>query len=250
MPEYPQLIAITLTFLLAGTVKGVLGLGLPTVSLALITLVADLPTAMTLMLLPSLVTNLWQACAGPYTRPVLKRIWPLLSTAAIAVLIGGLLFKVIHLSWLTALLGLLIMLYSLISLGGARLAINSATEKPLGLVTGLVNGLLTGLTGSSVVPGVMYLQALGMPRQMFIQSMGFLFSVSTAALVIAFWLNGMLDQSLSLISLWAVFPALLGMPLGQWLGKFIPEKHFRTVFFGSIGFIGAFILLSNIPMPS
>ena len=50
--------------LLAGTVKGVVGLGLPTVTLALLTATTGLEAAVAVMLLPSLVTNLWQALAG------------------------------------------------------------------------------------------------------------------------------------------------------------------------------------------
>ncbi len=63
MPDPPTLIAIAVTFLLAGTVKGVIGLGLPTVSLGLLTAALDLTTAMALMIVPSFVTNVWQAVA-------------------------------------------------------------------------------------------------------------------------------------------------------------------------------------------
>lgn len=246
MPDNPDIIAIMLTFLLAGTVKGVLGLGLPTVSLGLLTLLADLPTAMTVMLLPALLTNLWQAFAGQHTRGALLRLWPLLVAAGLSVAIGGLLFKQIQLQWLTVLLGLLIVLYSLISLAGIKLTLSPASETSTGMACGLVNGILGGLTGSFVVPGVMYLQALDMPRQMLLQSMGLLFSISTVALAISLWANGLLNQSMTQLSFWAVFPALLGMPLGQWLGKHLPDKHFRTLFFCSIGVIGGFILLGGI----
>jgi uncharacterized membrane protein YfcA len=42
--------AVSGTFLLAGMVKGVIGLGLPTVSPALLTVTFDLPSAMALLL--------------------------------------------------------------------------------------------------------------------------------------------------------------------------------------------------------
>ena len=56
--------AMGLVFTLAGFVKGVVGLGLPTVCLALLSVLTDLPSAMALMLVPSFVTNLWQASVG------------------------------------------------------------------------------------------------------------------------------------------------------------------------------------------
>ena len=55
------LILVFSTFLLAGMIKGVIGLGLPTVSLAILTVVIGLPQAMALLLVPSLLTNVWQA---------------------------------------------------------------------------------------------------------------------------------------------------------------------------------------------
>ena len=245
MPDAPLFISVLLTFLLAGTIKGVIGLGLPTVSLTLLTLLADLPTAMVLMLLPSLVTNLWQAFAGSHAREAIQRLWPLLLSAGGTVFVGGLFFSQLRLDLLSALLGLLILFYALASLAGWQLPLDHTNEKREGWVVGTINGVLTGLTGSSVVPGVMYLQALDMPRQMFIQSMGLLFSVSTLALAISLWLNNLLHESLTYLSFWAVFPAVLGMPIGQWLSRRIPDKLFRRAFFISLAVMGTFVLLRS-----
>ena len=69
------ILAIAAAFLIAGTVKGVIGLGLPTVSLALLAVLIDLPTAMALLLVPSFVTNLWQAMVGGNGGAILRRFW-------------------------------------------------------------------------------------------------------------------------------------------------------------------------------
>jgi len=53
------LIVATVTFLLAGFVKGVIGLGLPTVSMGLLTLVMAPAKAASLLIVPS------RASAGP-----------------------------------------------------------------------------------------------------------------------------------------------------------------------------------------
>ena len=47
-------------FIAAGIVKGVVGLGLPTLSMALLALAMALAQAAALLILPSLVTNVWQ----------------------------------------------------------------------------------------------------------------------------------------------------------------------------------------------
>src|SRR5207249_7074320 len=58
------IVVVASTFLLAGMVKGVIGLGLPAVTLGVLTVAFDLPSAMSLLLVPSFVTNLWQASVG------------------------------------------------------------------------------------------------------------------------------------------------------------------------------------------
>ena len=65
-------------FLLAGFVKGILGQGLPTVAVGLLSLVMSPGEATALLLLPAIVTNIWQGLAGPATVMLLRRLWPTL----------------------------------------------------------------------------------------------------------------------------------------------------------------------------
>ena len=85
----PTIIAIAGTFLLAGAVKGVIGLGLPTVSLAVLAVALNLTNAMALLLVPSFVTNVWQAVVGGHGWSLLRRIWLFLLVAAITVRLGA-----------------------------------------------------------------------------------------------------------------------------------------------------------------
>ena len=78
------------TFILAGGVKGVIGLGLPTVSLAILTIAFDLTTAMALLLVPSFVTNVWQALVGGEALNVIKRLWWFFTIATATIWIGSL----------------------------------------------------------------------------------------------------------------------------------------------------------------
>ena len=120
MFETPIIIAIVATFFLAGAVKGVIGLGLPTVSLALLTVATDLTSAMALLLVPSLVTNLWQALTGGHLKAALGRIWPFLAMATVTVWLGALALTRVDLALLSALLGALLIVYSAFSLAVLR----------------------------------------------------------------------------------------------------------------------------------
>src|SRR5690606_356108 len=155
-----QLVLIAVSFLLAGGVKGVIGMGMPTVSLALLTATVGLHPAMGLLLVPTIVTNIWQAFAGGHLRQILRRQWLFLGGSAVAVWPGVHVLASVDPRWMSLLLGLLIVLYSVAGLGLLRASMPRLPERPAGAVAGLLNGLITGMTGSSVFPGVAYLQSL------------------------------------------------------------------------------------------
>lgn len=240
--EIVTALIIAVTFLAAGTVKGMIGLGLPTVALALLTATLGLEAAMALMLVPSFVTNLWQGMVGGQLRAIVARLWPFLVAATATVWIGGALATSIDVALLSALLGLLVLFYGAMGLVRAAPALSVSTERWAGPLTGAVNGVLTGMTGSFVVPGVPYLQALGLPRDMLVQAMGVLFTLSTLALGLALSGRGFLGPETGLISLAAVVPALIGMVIGQRLRQSIDEAAFRKVFFSALLVLGAFIV--------
>ena len=238
--------AIIATFVLAGAVKGVIGLGLPTVSLGLMTAVLDLPSAMALMILPSLVTNLWQGVVGGNLRVLLVRLWPFLGMATVTIWLGAQALSRIELSWLSALLGVLLIAYSGLNLAGVRLSIGPSQERIAGPGFGLVNGVLTGMTGSFVMPGVMFLQAIGLPRDQLVQAMGILFTLSTAALAFALGAGGLWSAELGITSALAVIPAILGMVLGTRIRGRLSEAAFRRVFFLSILVLGLYIVVRSL----
>ncbi len=241
MFDVSTVLVVVGTFLIAGVVKGVIGLGLPTVSLALLTVAVGLPQAMALLLVPSFATNLWQALVGGNGVAILQRLWPFLLTATITVWVGTMALTRVDSSWLSALLGGLLITYSTVNLAGYRFAIATRREAWIGPLVGSVNGILTGMTGSFVIPGVMFLQAIGLPRDKLIQAMGILFTASTLALAIALQGNRLLTVELGSLSTAALLPAIIGMAIGQRIRQQLPEQLFRRVFFVSLLLLGAYI---------
>ncbi len=238
------LLATAATFLLAGAVKGVIGLGLPTISLGLLTVLLDLPSAMALLIVPSFATNLWQAAVGGNGRALLRRIWLFLAVATATIWIGATALTRLDLALLSTLLGLLLIAYAGLGLSGFRLSLSARQELWAGPAFGLANGVLTGMTGSFVVPGVMFLQAIGLTRDQLVQAMGMLFTVSTAALALALHGNALLNRELALTSAAALAPAILGMIAGQGIRRRLSEARFRQVFFVGILLLGGYIVTS------
>lgn len=232
------------TFLLAGTVKGVIGLGLPAVSLGILTATIGLKPAMAILLIPSFATNLWQAVDGGHGRMLLRTLWPFLVPAVACVWLGAAILGRVDVTWLSALLGLLLMVYGLFSLLRPSFRVRRGNW-PLAAVLGAINGVFSGLTGSFVVPGAFYLQAIGLSRDQLVQAMGILFTASTTMLAFAMGGQNLLNLELGAMSAVALLPALLGMAVGQKLRRRLSEAGFRRVFLLSLLGLGGYILVRS-----
>ena len=238
-----MLFAIAATFVIAGGVKSVIGLGLPTISLGLLTATLDLTTAMALLIAPSFVTNVYQASSGGHVGVILRRIWPFFLMTTATVWLGATALAGVDPGVLTALLGLLLVAYGGLNLAGIRLKIPAHSEEWMGPVFGAANGILNGITGSFVVPGVMYLQCIGLSRDMLVQAMGMLYTASTVALAFALGTNALLSTELGIASLLTVIPSLNGMWAGRNLRQRLSEAQFRSALFIAIVLLGIYILV-------
>jgi len=231
------------TFFLAGLTKGVIGLGLPTVSLAVLTAFFGLKDAIPLILIPSLVTNLLQAFSGPHLKDLIKRFWSLLLAGVTGIFAVSEVFANSSSEQLSLILGISIIIYSGFGLSSINSVNLTKREKWYSPIVGIVTGAFTGLTGSFVVPAVPYLQSLGLTRDQFIQAMGIWFSVATGALAVMLGIRGLLPMDQNIISTAALLPAVIGMSIGQVIRRRLSEIRFRRIFFFSLLFMGIYIIV-------
>ena len=244
--DIPLLGAIIGTFLLAGAVKGVIGLGLPTVSLALLSAIAGLPVALQLMVIPSAVTNAWQALDGTALVPLLRRFWSLLITSFVGVWLAYGLLLVARPDAMTALLGVVLCVYAVFGLGAPSPRWRVSRESLVSPIVGLSTGALAGATGSLVMPVVAYLRALGLGRDALIQMMGLSFTVTTVAIGVAIADHGGFDDKLLGASIIALAPALIGMKLGQRLRRGVNEVVFARCMFLGLLVVGVHLIWKGI----
>ena len=233
------------TFLLAGFVKGVIGLGLPTVAVGLLSVIMAPAQAAALLIAPSLITNVWQMAAGGSLLAVSRRLWSMMlgicaGTYASAGLLTG------HSKGgATTALGVALVLYAITGLSALRLTVSSRFEAWLSPLMGAATGFVTGATGVFVVPAVPYLQALGLEKDELVQALGLSFTISTVALGLTLASGGALTASLAGASLLALAPALGGMALGQYVRTRISAAAFRRWFFWGLFGLGGHLVLQT-----
>lgn len=236
-------------FLVAGAVKGVVGMGLPTVAIGLLGLVTAPAEAAALMLVPSLATNLWQFAAGPHARAVAARLSLAMAAIFVATILATGLIAGAGAERARLALGIVLVLYALVGLLGLRLPVWPKAQSWAGPLAGAATGLLTGATGVFVLPIVPYLAGLGLAREALIQAMGLAFTVATLALAVGLHLNDALPAQALGLSTLAVAPAVVGMMLGAALRKRIRPETFRTVLFVGLGLLGAQLALASVTAP-
>ncbi len=229
----------TLAFLLAGFVKGVIGLGLPTVSIGLLTLVMAPAKAASLLIVPSFVTNVWQLAAGPSFWRLARRLWPMLAGIVLGTLAGTGLLTGSHAGQAAVALGLLLMLYAGLGLTSMRFSVAPAAERWLGPLIGALTGLITAATGVFAIPAVPYLGALNLDKEDMIQALGLSFTASTIALAAALAAGGAFALGDVGLSTAALAPAVLGMAAGGAMSGRFSERTFRRAFFGGLLVLGA-----------
>ena len=234
-------------FAIAGMIKGTIGLGLPAVSMALLTLLMSPFQAATLLIIPSLVTNIWQLFAEGHVLRLIRRFWSLL----LGIIVGTIwsVFPTLGQGEFQSeiLLGGMLALYGTYGLFAKNMPNLSPHEKWLSPIIGYLGGALTVATGVIVIPVVPFLQSLHLKRDDLVQSLGLAFTVSTVCLAIYLYLNPVdqmnIDWKMSLI---ALIPALIGMWFGTKIRYRIPEQKFRKLFFLGLVLFGSYMVLHQL----
>ena len=238
-------ILVIATFLLAGMIKGVIGLGLPTIAMSLLGLAMAPAQAAALLIIPATLTNLWQLAFGGHLRQLVRRLWPMLLAIFLGTGAGTLWIGMAGGHWIVRGLGAALLLYALSGLFLPTLQVGSRAERWLAPLCGVLTGVITSAAGVFVIPAVPYLQALGLNRDQLVQALGLSFTVSTLALAAGLFWRGALGGGELGASLLALIPAVAGMLLGQWLRQRISATLFKRVFFIGLGVLGGHLLISG-----
>jgi uncharacterized membrane protein YfcA len=235
-----------LTFVVAGLVKGVIGMGLPTIAMGLLSLVLPPVQAAAVLVVPSLVTNVWQLVAGANPIALFRRLQSMMAGVVVGTLAGAGILVGNKAGLAVTALGVALVLYALVGLAGLKISVGRRHELWLAPLVGATTGLVTGATGVFVLPAVPYLQAIGLTKDELVQALGLSFTVSTIALAAGLLHRDAFPSASAGLSLMALAPASGGMWLGQRLRRRLDASAFRRVFFAGLFVLGLYLALRGI----
>jgi len=244
--EIVSLLVIAAVFLMAGAVKGVSGMGLPTISMSILGLFMLPAKAAMLMVIPSLLTNIGQ-CIGPYWRSLIKSFWLMWLAQALVTIFStysGLNAIDGH---ATLFLGFVLILYGVWGLFKPTLPVVGGHRLIVGGTIGLLSGLVTAATGVFVIPMVPYLQSLRLSKDEFIQALGISFIIATMALMIRLGTTNTKDWSAHILGMViAVVAAFVGLWLGSLLRNKLNQSQFQRALYAVFTVLGLLMTYKSI----
>jgi uncharacterized protein len=240
----PLLILIAAAFLLAGFVKGVIGLGLPTVSMGLLAVTMPPSHALAIVIAPAIITNIWQTFGGPYLRDIIRRLWPLMAGTVVGIWLNAGMLTGPYARYGTIVLGLLLVIYAIVGLSKVSFKVGRRHEKWLGGLIGLITGVVSAATGVQVLPSMPFMQAIGMEKDELVQALGVFFTVATMALAFNLTAAGLLSASTALPGAVAMAASFAGMFIGQAVRSRMQPEAFRRWFLIAMILLGIYLAAS------
>ena len=237
----PLLLLIAAAFLLAGFVKGVIGLGLPTVSMGLLAVTMQPSHALAIVIVPAIVTNIWQTFVGPYLRDIIRRLWPLMVGTVIGIWLNSGMLTGPYARYGTIVLGILLVIYAIIGLNKFSFSVARSDEKWIGGIVGVMTGVVSAATGVQVIPSMPFMQAIGMEKDELVQALGVFFTVATVALAFNLTASGLLTTATALPGAVAMAASFAGMFIGQAVRSRLEPETFRRWFLIAMILLGLYL---------
>jgi len=233
-----QIGLIAVAFTIAGIAKGAIGMGMPPIAIGLMSFAVPLESAIAIMVLPTMVTNIWQAVYGGGFKPLMRRFGTMAVTAMIGILAVGLLLSDLGSPSTAGWVGVLLVLYSIIALTPWRPSVPRRAEPWANPLIGLVSGAVAGSTGVAAVPFLPYMQSLDMDRHELVQALGIMFLFITGMLAVSLAMHGAYHMANSVAGVAAVAPTMVGVWIGQHARRRLSPETFRRIFIVGMLLVG------------
>jgi len=231
VPDLPTILYVFLSLFLGGLLKGVVGLGLPLVSMPLLTFAVPLKTAVALVIVPIFVTNLAQSFQGGLASPTFRRFWLSMIVLVATIALTAEALVTIDEKILYTILGTTLILLTLTLRFRPSMQIRPAQEPWAAPLAAVAGGVLGGFTGIYGPPVMMYLACLRLKKGEFVAAVSQFFVAGNIGLTIglvSFGGAGLRELALSAA---ATIPTYVGLWLGQRVHARLDESRFSAVLY-------------------
>jgi len=202
------LIAAVAIYILAGLVKGTIGIGLPTAGISLTAQITDARTAIALVIIPMLLTNVWQVWRSRTNIDRAIQYWPLAITMAVGIVAFSVVAPKISIGLVTLMLGVTVLVFSIVSLAREIPALPSKFETPAQLI---------------------YMSAARVDKTTFVAVVGVLLMLGSLTLAISYSSVGLITRGQAIASAMLVIPSIIGFSIGERIRERLDEALFKRL---------------------
>ena len=243
MPE-PVFIFVIFALILSAFIKGSLGLGFSTICLAILANVIELKTAISIVVLPSLLSNLIVMIEAGNLQISVKQFLSMILMSAPGMAIGLQLLRQSDNSASISILALVLIIYGCWGWLNHQFKIDDKHISKLNPVVGLTTGIVNGATGSQIFPIMPYLLSLNINKDVLVQTINLSFTLNSLIMLGFLYSMDTLDTDSIITYSLGVIPVAIGVWLGGKVRKRLPEKRFKQSVMVLIVGLGLLLLLT------
>ena len=240
------LIQVILIFLAGGVVKGLIGVGLPTVTLTLLSFIFDIKESISIILLPVIITNFYQMLNGKHLKQIIDDTKIFQISALPTVFLGFYFLLLLKSDTILLILAIVLIYNSFLGLLKYEIKFKNYKSKYYQILIGGLTGTVTGISGIYTMPFIFLLQSLQYSKNKAIQLMGLTFFLFACTQFLLFILYDLISFKILALSSIACIPILLGVYLGTVLRRNISENIFKMLFNLMLVFMGILLIIKTI----
>ncbi len=223
--------AVVCSLIVAGLLKGIIGVGMPVVALPLLSLFIDIKSAAMLLSMPLIFGNLPQALEGGKTGRCLMQLMPVTLGMIPGLFLGVRVLLALDANVAKIIAGLVLMGVGSVTLLAPKLQLQlqSRLVLPTGITFGFFGGILGGI---AAMPGPLvfiFLLAKGLSGKAFTKEASLYLVVSAGLLAILLTASRQFNWLDVLVSTAAMLPVVLGMYVGQHMRDKIAPETFKKL---------------------
>ena len=216
-------------YLLAGILKGTLGIGFPTAVIAMMAMIVDARAAILLAIVPMIATNLWQVIRSGRAREIINDIWPLVLTMVVFIIIFTRVSADFAHELLLLCVGIAVAIFAITSLWLDPPALSPKYKLPAQISTGLVAGVMGGLASIWAPAIIVYLSSTRVDKEEFVSTVGLLLLIGSITLFSTYWHASMITMEVTRISAMLVVPSIVGFTIGEKIRLRVSNELFRKL---------------------
>jgi uncharacterized membrane protein YfcA len=235
---------IFFVYVLCGVIKGSIGFGMPTVSISLLSFILDVKIIIALILIPTLVVNIYQLSRGGNFKKIISETKYFLIFSTLFIFPGAYLLTIINSNIIILFIAIILLINSALFLFKINFKLPFYNKPITQIFVGAVNGVIIGMTSIYTMPLIFLLQSLNYNKNTTIQFLGIAFFLYPLGQIISFSNFDLISLEIFLNSLIILIPIFFGLFIGQKIRYQISETLFQKFFYIMLLFMSTIILLN------